>query len=55
LAHWQPWKDVISQMGGGLGHAPCVAGGAYAAPFAGEGDEEVVAALVAMGSGKAVG
>jgi len=41
-------------MGGGLRHAPRVAGRAHAAPFAGEGDQEVVPALVAMGAGEAV-
>jgi hypothetical protein len=25
MPHWQPWKDVIGQMCGGFGHAPCVA------------------------------
>ena len=55
LAHWQPWKDVISQMRGRLGHAPRVARRTHAAPFAGESDEEVVAALVAVGTGKTVG
>jgi hypothetical protein len=41
-------------MRGGLDHAPCVAGRAYATPFAGEGDQEVVSALVTVCFGKAV-
>jgi hypothetical protein len=38
-----------------LGHAPRVARGADAPAFAGEGDQEVVSAVVAAGTGKAVG
>jgi hypothetical protein len=45
---------MVGQMRGGLGHAPRVAGRAHAAPFAGEGDEEVVAALIAVGACEAV-
>jgi hypothetical protein len=55
MAHRQSGKHVIGQMRGGLGHAPCVARRAYAAPFARKGDEEVVTSLVAVGAGKAVG
>ena len=55
LAYGQSGKNVIGQMCGSLGHAPCVAGGAYAAPFAREGDEEVVAAFVAVGADEAFG
>ncbi len=42
-------------MGGGLGHAPGVARGADPTAFAGEGDQEVVAALIAPRPREAVG
>jgi len=45
LAHRQGWEDVIDQVGSGLRHAPGVAGRANAAPLAGEGHQEIVAAL----------
>ena len=45
---------MISQMGGGFGHAPCVTRRAYTAPFTRKSDEEVVPAFVAVGAGKAV-
>ena len=41
-------------MGSGLGHPPGVTRGANAAAFAGEGDEEIVAALIAPRSRKAI-
>ena len=41
-------------MGGDLGHAPRVAGGADAATLATEGDEPLVAAGVTTGSSEAV-
>jgi hypothetical protein len=37
LAHRQGREDVIDKMRGGFGHAPGAAGGADAAPLAGEG------------------
>ena len=37
------------------GHAPRVAGRAHVATFAGVCDQEIVLALVAVGSGEAVG
>jgi len=46
LAHRQGREDVIDQVGGGLRHAPGVARGADAAPLAGEGHQEIVAAPV---------
>ena len=46
---------MIGQMGGALHHAPGVAGGADAPPFAGEGDEKVMAAVVPAGAGEAIG
>ena len=54
LAHRQTRYDVIGKMGGSLDHAPGVAGRTYAAALAREGDEEVVAALAAMRTGKTV-
>ncbi len=39
-------------MRGGLGHAAYVAGGAYAALLTGKGNQEVVAAFVAVGAGE---
>jgi hypothetical protein len=38
----------------GLGHVPGVARGAYPAAFAGEGDQEIVCAVLATGTRKAV-
>ena len=55
LPHRQTGKDVIGKMRCRLDHAPRVAGGAHATAFAGKGDQEVVFALVTVGSGKAVG
>lgn len=55
LSYWQPWKNVVGQMGCGLGHAACVARGTHAVPFAGKGDEEAVAAFVTVGAGETVG
>ena len=54
LAHRQAGKDVIRQVRRRLHHAPGVARGADATAFAGEGDEVVVAAIVAPGTSKAV-
>ncbi len=54
LAHRQAGQDMVGQMRGGLHHAPGVAGGADAAPFAGEGDEKVMAAVVAARPGEPV-
>ena len=47
LAHGDLGKDAIDEVGGGVGHAPPSAGGAKAA-LAREGDQAVVAALVAV-------
>ena len=55
LAHRQGWEDVIDPVGGGLGHAPGVARGADAAALAGEGHEEIVAALATACAGEAIG
>jgi hypothetical protein len=46
---------MVGQVGGRIRHAPRVAGGADAPALAGEGDEEVVAAALAAGSGESVG
>jgi len=46
---------MVRQVGCGLGHAPRVARGADATAFAGEGDQEVVPAVVTPDAGKAVG
>jgi hypothetical protein len=55
LAHRQPRHDVVRQMGGGLDHAPRVAGRTHAPALTRVGDEEVVTALATAGTGKAVG
>ena len=46
---------MIGQMCRGLGHAPRVAGRADSPAFAGEGDQNVMAAGVTAGAGKAMG
>ena len=48
-------QDVIDEMGRCLGHPSSVARGADGAAFAGEGDQEVVAALLATRPGEAIG
>ena len=45
---------MIDQMRRRFGHAPRVAGGAYATTFAGVRDQEIVLALVAVSSGETV-
>jgi hypothetical protein len=55
LAHRQRREDVIDQVGVGLGHASGIARGADATPLAGEGHQEIVAALGTAGAGEAVG
>ncbi len=55
LAHRQRREDVVDQVRGGLRHAPGGAGGAQSPALAGEGDQEVVTAGHAAGTGKAVG
>ena len=45
LAHRHPRDEVIDQVGGGLCHAPRATRGAKVAPFAGEGDQLLVAAV----------
>ena len=46
---------MVRQVRSRLGHAAGVARGADAAAFAGEGDQEVVATVIATPSRKAVG
>jgi hypothetical protein len=46
---------VVGEVGGHLHHAAGVAGGADAAPLAGEGDEALGGARVAADTGDAVG
>jgi hypothetical protein len=46
---------VIDEMGRCLGHPSSVAQGADGAAFAGEGDQEVVATLLATRRGEAIG
>jgi len=46
---------MVGQMGGELGHTPRVAGGADAPTLAGEGDQALMAAVLAAGSGEPVG
>jgi hypothetical protein len=55
LAHRQRRDDVIDQVRRGLCHAPGVARRTQAAPFAREGDQEVVPAVRTSGAGEAVG
>jgi hypothetical protein len=55
LAHRQARDDVVSEMGGGLDHAPGRAGGADTTTLAGVCDEEVMSAVGAARTGKAVG
>jgi hypothetical protein len=55
LPHRQGGEDVIDQMGGGFDHAPGGARGADATTLAGVGDDEIVTAVGAAGTGKAVG
>lgn len=55
LPHRQARKDMIDEMRRRFGHAPGGAGGADAAALAGIGDDEIVAAVGAAGTGKAVG
>jgi len=53
--HRQAREDVIGEMRRRRHHAPGVARRAYAAPLAGEGDQEIVPALRATGAGETVG
>jgi len=46
---------MIDQMRRHFGHAPRVAGGAYATTFAGVRDQEIVLTGVTPGVGKAMG
>lgn len=55
LAHRQRRKDVVDQVRGGLDHAPGGAGRTETSALAGEGDQKVMAAGRAAGTGKAVG
>ena len=55
LAHLHLWEHVLDEMGSRLGHAPRGAGRAEAAALAGEGDHEVVAAVVTACAGEAAG
>ena len=47
LAHGKPSQDIIDEMGGALVHAPAGAGGAPAAPLAGERHESLEPTAVA--------
>jgi hypothetical protein len=55
LAHRHLREHVLDEVGGRLGHAPGGAGRAQAAALAGVGDQEVVAASVAVCSREAAG
>jgi hypothetical protein len=55
LADGQRRQDMVRQVRGHLHHAACIAGGADATPFAGEGDEALGGARVAADAGEAVG
>jgi len=48
-------QNVIREVGGELRHAPGVAGGADAPALAGEGDQSLVATVLAAGPGEPVG
>ena len=48
-------KNVINKMRGGLDHAPRRAGRTDATPFAGVGNDKIVAAIGTAGAGKTVG
>lgn len=59
LAYRQRRKDMIDEMCSRLRHAPGIAERGIAertegAPFAGEGDREIVTAIPAAGTGEAV-
>jgi len=54
LADGHLGEDVIDEMGRGLDHAPSAAGGAEPAAFAGERDEVLVAAAIALHAHEAV-
>lgn len=55
LAQGSVGHDAVDEVGGQAGHALATAGGAEAAALAGEGDEAVVTAAVAVHAGEAVG
>ena len=48
LAHGGLRQRLVDQTGGGLGHAAAAAGRAEAAPLAGEGDDAVAPAFIAV-------
>jgi len=48
-------QNAVGEMRGGISHATAAAGGAEAAPFAGEGHEAVAATVVAAQAQKTVG
>lgn len=50
-----PRRNAVDQVRGGVGHAPAAAGGTEAATFAGEGDDAIGAALVAVHAHEPVG
>ena len=54
LAHGQVRQDMLGEVGGDLRHAPGVAGGAGPTALAGEGDQALMAAVVAPGAGEPV-
>ena len=54
MAHGDVWDDLIDQVSGGLGHAPCPTTGAKSAFFTGKGHEFLMAAVVATQAQKPV-
>ena len=55
LAHGDRREDALHEVGGYLVHTAAAAGGAEAATFTGERDEEIGAAGAALEAGEAVG
>lgn len=55
LPHGYSREHAIDQMGRDVGHAPASAARTDSARLAGEGHEEIVAALVAVGAHEAMG
>jgi len=55
LAHRHPREDVLDQVGGGLGHAAGATRRPQAAALAGERDQDIVTAGVAVRAGEPSG
>ncbi len=55
MADGNPGQEGIDRLRGGLGHPAAAAGGAESAPLAGEGDQAIQTAGVAVDPDEAVG